>query len=119
MNIFISGLSTEIKNHVILNQPKSFAEADNLARLRDAVSKSSREATPSNAVANSVQEQRIKELESQVNLLVSLAAVKTNQNFVDPPPMQSLATNQPGPKPSINPFHSTTETRPPRCGESF
>ncbi len=54
MNIFISGLSTEIKNHVILNQPKSFAEADNLARLRDAVSKSSREATPSNAVANSV-----------------------------------------------------------------
>ena len=41
MNIFINGLKKEIKNHVILNQPKSFAETDNVARLRAAVSSTS------------------------------------------------------------------------------
>ena len=41
MNAFINGLCEDTKNHVILSQPKSFAEAENLARLREAVSKTS------------------------------------------------------------------------------
>ena len=32
MKIFINGLKNDLKSHVILNQPKSFAEADTLAR---------------------------------------------------------------------------------------
>ena len=39
LNVFINGLRDDIKTHVILNQPDSFAEAENLARLREAVSK--------------------------------------------------------------------------------
>ena len=41
MNICINGLNGELKSHVILIQRKSFSEAENLARLRDVVSKSS------------------------------------------------------------------------------
>ena len=61
MNIFVNGLRADIKNHVLLNQPKTFAEAENLARLRDSVSKSFGQtvSTPS------TQEQRIKELYTQ------------------------------------------------------
>ena len=44
MNIFINGLSEDLKTHVVLNQPKAFAEAENLARLRDSVTKSYRAA---------------------------------------------------------------------------
>ena len=40
MNIFVNGLRADIINHVLLNQPKTFAEAENLARLRDSLSKS-------------------------------------------------------------------------------
>ena len=81
MNVFINGLCFEIKNHVILNQPTSFAEAENLARLREAVSKNSG-VSNSLIVAQSVlQEQRIKELESHVNLLVSLAVQKKSDMF--------------------------------------
>ena len=38
LNVFINGLRDDIKTHVILNQPDSFAEAENLARVREAVS---------------------------------------------------------------------------------
>ena len=70
MNIFINGLKKEIRNHVILNQPKSFAEADNLVRLRTAVLSTS---VSENQNGENVfqQEQRIKELEGQVNLLLT------------------------------------------------
>ncbi len=37
MNIFINGLSHELNTYVILNQTTSFAEAENLAWLKDAV----------------------------------------------------------------------------------
>ena len=76
MNVFINGLCDEIKNHVILNQPKSFAEAENLARLREAVFKNSGVSNSLTVAQSVLQEQRIKELESHVNLLVSLAAQK-------------------------------------------
>ena len=70
MNISINGLKKEIKNNVILNQPKSFAEADNLARLRAAFSSTS--VSENQTLENvSQQEQRIKELEGQVNLLLT------------------------------------------------
>ena len=42
MNCFISGLNDELKSHVILNRPATFDEAESLARLKDAVSKSAR-----------------------------------------------------------------------------
>lgn len=42
MNSFISGLNDELKSHVILNRPKTFEEAESLARLKDAVNKSTR-----------------------------------------------------------------------------
>ncbi len=103
MNIFISGLSDEIKNHVILNQPETFAEAENLARLRDAVSKSGKVSNQNTAIQNSVQEQRIKELESQVNLLVSLAAQKTTSNSVSQP-VQAIAASNFDSEISKNPF---------------
>ena len=41
MNSLTNGLNSELKSHVILNQLKSFSEAENVARLMDAVSKSS------------------------------------------------------------------------------
>ena len=69
MNIFIKGLSDDLKTHVILNQPKTFAEAENLARLKDSVGKT----LPPTFSAQTVQDRRIKELEGQVNLLLSLA----------------------------------------------
>ena len=72
MNIFINGLSAELKNHVVLNQPKTFTEAENLARLRDAVSKSFGPTVPQTIS----QDQRIKELEGQVNILLALASNK-------------------------------------------
>ena len=79
MNIFINGLADEIKNHVILNQPDTFTKAENLARLRDAVTKSS-SVHGSLIVARDIsQENRIKELEGQVNLLVSMASQSKGQ----------------------------------------
>ena len=73
MNVFINGLRDDVKNHVILNQPNSFAEAENLARLREAVSRNSGISNQLPAPQSMLQEQRIKELEHHVNLLVSLA----------------------------------------------
>ena len=72
MNIFINGLSSEIKNYVILNQPDSFEKAESLARLRDAVIKN----TPDMRNSSPFQDQRIKELEGQVNLLMSSMSAK-------------------------------------------
>ena len=75
-----------MKSHVVLNQPTTFAEAEKLARLRDAVSKIS----GVNAVAASgqtAQEHRIKELGGQVHLLLSLAS---NKNSPNPPPLNAI-----------------------------
>ena len=41
MNIFINSLTNEIKTHLILNQPVTFATGENFAPLRDAVMKNS------------------------------------------------------------------------------
>ena len=86
MNVFITGLCDEIKNHVILNQPKSLAEAENLAHLREAVSRNSG-VSSSLATAHLIQEQRIKELESNMGLLVSLAAQQKSSML---PPVSSF-----------------------------
>ena len=37
MHYFINGVRPELKSHVILAQPKSLAEAEHLAQLRDAL----------------------------------------------------------------------------------
>ena len=39
MHHFIQGLKPELKSHVILGQPKSLSEAENLANLKEAVLK--------------------------------------------------------------------------------
>ena len=101
MNIFINGLSEDLKTHVVLNQPKTFAEAENLARLRDSVTKSS----PGNSLAaaastNFAQNQRIQELEGQVNLLFSLASKKKASE-----PVHALNF---GHESKTNPFSSST-----------
>ena len=99
MNCFISGLHDELKSHVILNRPTTFDEAESLARLKDAVSKSTRcgktdvhgptrlisqiqdlltdqkmaekqVETPSSN-SHQLERQRIAELEGQVQLLMS------------------------------------------------
>ena len=86
MNIFVNGLRADIKNHVLLNQPKTFAEAENLARLRDSVSKSFGQtvSTPS------TQEQRIKELEGQVNLLLELTSPRRSNPSSSGPSLNAL-----------------------------
>ena len=99
MNCFISGLNDELKSHVILNRPTTFDEGESLARLKDAVSKSTRcvkteshgptklinqihdllnekkfvEKQAETASSNDHQQerQRIAELEGQVQLLMS------------------------------------------------
>ena len=80
MNIFVNGLNDAIKTHVLLNQPKTFAEAEHLARLRDSVSKTSAHTFPLAPPSVPAQEQRIKELEGQVNLLFSLANKTPHQD---------------------------------------
>ena len=89
LNVFINGLRDDIKTHVILNQPDSFAEAENLARLREAVSKNSGVSSSLTAVQSTLQEQRIKELEGHVSLLVSLAGQKKSGMQ---PPVSSFDT---------------------------
>ena len=71
LNIYINGLADDIKTHVILNQRDTFAKAENLAKLREAVMSND---SLTNALANVNQDHSIKELEGQVDLLVSLAA---------------------------------------------
>ena len=95
MNVFINGLNNEIKTHVILNQPKSFAEAENLARLRHAVANSTGFSNSATATAQSAsQEQKIKELEGQVNLLMTLAAQKKDPSF-SAKPVQAFEAKTP------------------------
>ena len=91
MNIFINGLNPELKSHVVLNQPTSFTEAEKLARLREAVSKTSgvNSVTASN---QSAQEQRIKELEGQVKLLMSLASPQSSSK---PPSLNCIGSDNP------------------------
>ena len=105
MNIFINGLSPELKSHVVLNQPKTFAEAENLAHLRDAVLKASGPASL-NTIGQSHQDQRIKELEGQVNLLLSLATKDKSSNQQ---PLHAIAC---GPTPSRQYF-------PPQIDQPF
>ena len=100
MNIFVNGLNHVIKTHVILNQPKTFAEAENLARLRDSVSKTSACDTPQTSPSIAPQEQRIKELEGQVNLLFSLANKSASSEFA-----HSHAVNT-TPNPASAPIHA-------------
>ena len=79
LNIYINGLADDIKTHVILNQPDTFATAENLARLCEAVLSND---PLTNAHANVSQDHCIKELEGQVDLVVSLAAKsKPNPTF--------------------------------------
>ena len=79
LSIYINGLVDDIKTHVILNQPETFAKAENLARLREAMMSND---SLTNVRTNISQDHRIKELEGQVDLLVSLAAnSKPNPNF--------------------------------------
>ena len=73
MNSFVNGLNESIKTHVILNQPKTFAEAKHLAHLHDSVSKTSASSFPQMPSSTPPPEQCIKELEGQVNLLFSIA----------------------------------------------
>ena len=91
MNIFINGLTDEIKNHVILNQPDTFAKAENLARLRDAVTRNSSVRDSLTVARNISQENRIKELEGQVSLLVSMASQSKSQK-VSVQPIQAIAS---------------------------
>ena len=100
MNIFVNGLNHVIKTHVILNQPKTFAEAENLAHLRDSVSKTSAYDTPQMSPSIAPQEQRIKELEGQVNLLFSLANKSASSEFA-----HSHAVNT-TPNPASAPIHA-------------
>ena len=105
MNMFINGLNNKIRTHVILNQPKSFAEAENLARLRNAVANSTGFSNPATATAQSAsQEQKIKELEGQVNLLMTLAAQKKDPSF-SAKPVQAFEAKTPSVvKNHTNPF---------------
>ena len=79
LNIYINSLVDDIKTHVILNQPETFAKSENLARLREAVMFND---SLTNVRTNASQDHRIKELEGQVGLLGALAAKsKPNHNF--------------------------------------
>ena len=91
MNIFINGLKPELRSHVVLNQPTSFTEAEKLARLRKAVTSTS-EVNSVTASSPTVHEQRIKELEGQVKLLLSLAS---NQTSSKPPFLNSITSDVP------------------------
>ena len=87
MNNFISGLNHDLKSHVILNRPQSFKKAESLASLKESVNQSettsSRMHLPSertnrdNPTVGSYsanqdqQQQRITELEGQVQLLMA------------------------------------------------
>ena len=78
LSIYINGLVDDIKTHVILNQPETFAKAETLGRLHEAVMSSD---SLTNACKNIGQDHRIRELEGQVDLLVSLGArSKPNPN---------------------------------------
>ena len=76
MNICINGLNERLRNSVILKQPKNFAEAENFARLTDAVKRTPGFTSSSPSAKLPQQEQRIKELKGQVNLLILLATHK-------------------------------------------
>ena len=79
MIVFINGLKQELRSHVVLSQPTSFTEAEKLAHLREAVTSTS-EVNSVTASSPTVHEQRIKELEGQVKLLLSLASNETSSN---------------------------------------
>ena len=91
MNIFINGLQDDVKNHVNLNQPNLFGEAENLARLREAISKSSGISNQFTAPQSMQQEQWAKELESNMNLLVSLVGQNKGNMF---PPVSTFDQKQ-------------------------
>ena len=95
MNVFITGLVDHLRNHVNLSQPTTFTKAENLACLRNAVKCASGVSSPLTASQdkNTPQEQKIKELEGQGNLLMSIAAKNTKQCTNLPKPIQALEAN--------------------------
>ena len=120
MNVFINGLNNEIKTHVILNQPKSFAEAENPSRLRNAVGNSTGFSNTATATAQAVsQEQKIKELEGQVNLLMTLAAQRKDPNF-SAKPVQAFEAKTPSVvKKHTNPFLPFSAQHQSECGSEI
>ena len=83
MNIFSNGWLDDLSNHIILSQPKTVTEAENLAHLQNAVKCDS--GVPSSLTASQdkdvLQKQKIKDLEGQGNL------------FMPIPPIQALKAN--------------------------
>ena len=63
LSIYINGLVDDIKTHVILNQPETFARAENLARLCEAVMSND---SLTNVRTNASLDHRIKELEGKL-----------------------------------------------------
>ena len=107
MNVFINGLVDEIKTHVILGQPKTFAEAESFARLRNAVKSASGVSSPLGTSQEKAaqQEKRIKELEGQVTLLMSIAAKSNEKQVSLSKPVQALDVQaKTAPKLQTNPF---------------
>ena len=89
MNVFMNGLKQELRSHVVLSQPTSFTEAEKLAHPREAVTSTS-EVNSVTASSPTVHEQRIKELEGQVKLLLSLAS---NEKSSKPPSLISITSD--------------------------
>ena len=86
MHYFIQGLHADLKSHVILGQPKTLAEAENLAHLKEAVSIS----TPRLAQYK---------LESQLQSVIkSLETLTSNAHHNEAP---NLAANDHHTKPTI------------------
>ncbi len=95
MNIFINGLSHELKTYVILNQPTSFAEAENFARLKDAVSVPNASGTFTSTNHPQSDEKRIRELEGQVNLLMSSLVDKNKTSGFKTEPVNLVSYERP------------------------
>ena len=88
MNSFINGVRDDVNNHVNLNQPTLCVEA---AHLREAISKRSGVSNQFTAPQSMQQEQWTKELESNMNLLVSLAGQNKGNMF---PPVSTFDQKQ-------------------------
>lgn len=71
MHQFIQGLRTELRGHVVLGQPKTLAEAETLANLKEAVL--------INAPINPTQQNLENQLQSVIKNLETLTATQQNQ----------------------------------------
>ena len=107
MNVFINGLVDEIKTHVILGQPKTFAEAESLACLRNTVKSASGISSPlvTSQEKAAQQEKQVKELEGQVTLVMSITAKSNEKQVSLSKPVQALDVQaKAAPKLQTNPF---------------